>query len=367
MKENIIKQNIIKIYMSLLNRVPTEYENYIYYHAINSGLPFFELQNIIKNSSEYNYIINIKKNILKNNSDNFILKDKKIAICFSGHTRNLNITYLNFVKNLINPLNADIFIHTWDTLGMQKNRQDSVGIGYSDMPVTKEILDIINKLNPKEYMVENFLNKINNFNIPNKIYMYGAPVNNNGIINSTARPENIISQLYSIYKSFFILEEYQKKNNIKYDIVIKTRFDFNIESKISKNNIETLLNNDNIIYTLNKNKSSSSFDNCKKCKIEYHSGEHDSIISDLFIFGKYNEMKKYMNLYNQYYDLYNSLINNINDESINFSYKKENIKIIGNIEEAVYSVPCFFPERLLMTHLSNIRILDSDVFGYVVR
>jgi hypothetical protein len=367
MKEAIIKQNISKIYLSLLNRIPTDYEFYIYYHAIKFGLPVSQLKNIIKNSSEYNYFVNIKKNIINNNYDNFNIKDKKIAICFSGHARNLNKTYINFIKNLIKPLNADIFIHTWDTLGAQKNRGDSVGIGYSDIPINKEILNIINKLNPKTYIIENFSNKINNFNIPSEVYMYGAPVNNNGVVNSTARPENIISQLYSIYKSFSLLEDYEKENKIKYDIVIKTRFDFNIESRISKNNIQNLLNNENILYTLDKNKSSSSFENCKKCKIDYHNGEHDSIISDLFIFGKYNQMKKYMNLYNEYYNLYNSLISNVDIENINFSYKKENLKFIGNIDQAIYSAPCFFPERLLMTYLSDIRILDSDVFGYIVR
>ena len=365
--KNNIEREIINLYIEMLSRQPTNYENHIYSNAMLSGFSKDQLKDTITKSSEYNYIKKIKNNIPKQKEYSNNLKNKKIGVCISGHARNLNKTYLNFLKNLFSELNVNVFIHTWDTTGEQKSRSDSIGIGYNENKLSNDLLNNIKKINPKKIIIENFLLKINKFKIPDSVFMYGAPVNNQGIVNSTARPENIISQLYSINRSLLLLEEYETQNKMIHDLIIKLRFDFSLDSKLSEENIIKAINDERIIYTLDKRKSSSSFENCIKCKKEFHEGIHDSIISDLLLFGSAKSMKKYMRLYDDYYEIYNRIIKDVNLENIRFTFENRNIKFIGDLDVATYKVPCFFPERLLMDHLSELRVLEADLFGQVVR
>jgi hypothetical protein len=363
---NKINIEIKDCYLKVLKRLPTDYESYIYYNAMICGFSRIQLENILKDSSEYKYKFLSKKDIIKNFNYSEKIKKNKLALCISGHIRNFNNTYLNLFNNLVSKLDIDIFIHTWDVIGTQVKRSDSIGIGYNIIPINNEFINLIKKINPKKYLIENFSSKINTFKVPSKIFMYGAPVNSLGVVNSTARPENIISQLYSIDQSYSLLEKYEQENKINYDIIIKMRFDFSLDCQIPEEEILNCIDK-NIIYTLNKNKSTSSFDNCSMCKENFHKGIHDNIISDLFLFGNNKIMKHYMSLYKNYYDLYLNLTNNISFNDINLSYELENIKFIGDLNTAIYRAPCFFPERLLMDYLSDIRIFESNIFGQVLR
>ncbi len=40
----------------------------------------------------------------------------KVAVCLFGHLRTYKKCYKSIIKNIIHPNNADVFMHTWDTL-----------------------------------------------------------------------------------------------------------------------------------------------------------------------------------------------------------------------------------------------------------
>ena len=38
----------------------------------------------------------------------------KVAVCLSGLTRGVKFTLKDIIKHLVEPYNADLFVHTWD-------------------------------------------------------------------------------------------------------------------------------------------------------------------------------------------------------------------------------------------------------------
>ena len=79
-------------------------------------------------------------------------------------------------------------------------------------------------------------------------------------------PENVISMLYKIYRSFHLLP-----NNNTYDIIIKNRFDIQFNGKLH-------------LYT-------NDFFNVPM------GGDHHRGLMDLFSYGNYEIMKKYSNMF----------------------------------------------------------------------
>tara|TARA_R110002153_G_scaffold112215_2_gene254168 strand:+ start:4836 stop:5522 length:687 start_codon:yes stop_codon:yes gene_type:complete len=121
----------------------------------------------------------------------------KIAICFSGQPRFVEEGYKLFEKNLIGFESADIFSHTWESSkkGNHWNltREDSI----------QEVLNL--------YKITDYVDE------PQK----------NDIAPQGLSDEEFVhwSMFYSVYKSNEIKKQYESKHNIKYDFVIRTRFD----------------------------------------------------------------------------------------------------------------------------------------------
>ena len=342
---------IENIFKKLLNRNATPYELSIYSAAINSGLSEKALEGILCESPEYKFLS--KKESLHLYSEN-PKNNYNIALCLSGHARNIEVTIPYIEKNIIKPYNADVFIHCWAEKGTQILGRNKTGISYSSEQSNLKYLDDIKKTRFKcEYMS----NVEPQFRLPNKYYVFGGMVNKD-IMNSTALPKNIISQFYSIYQSYKMAKDFSLKENKKYDIIIKSRLDFLPLSVLNEADFF------DGITILSKSTTNSGFDLCSNCN--EHQDEHLNFVNDFFSFGPPNKMEKWMTLYLSYGEIYKKMISNSDLSSVNI-FMKNGISFINNIEHAKNKAPCFFPENILRFALKGIQLKESSMVGYVSR
>jgi hypothetical protein len=155
----------------------------------------------------------------------------KYAILMSGYMRSGLYNYNYFNEKIFKNIDYDLFIHLWDI--------NEKGIQYSD----KDILKLKNIYNPKTILIESYDLFKSQFNIKKPEWMTtGACIY-----------ENFCGQIYGLYKSNELKNNYLKKTNYKYNYLIRLRFDIKIfdYKLIQKKNIYNITNiNDEIIYNI---------------------------------------------------------------------------------------------------------------------
>lgn len=145
----------------------------------------------------------LDSNVPKNN-------DLKIAIQISGGLRTFNFITNWINKFVIEPLNADVFIHGWaNTLGVEEN--------------TKQISNYLN--------VKSF--KINDINSDEYKYLRKKNLTH----------DKVYGNYFNVYECNKLRNIYESENNIKYDLVIKCKFDALFFSDFDKIDLEYILNN----------------------------------------------------------------------------------------------------------------------------
>jgi hypothetical protein len=333
------KDELIKLFDKYLQREPTEKELKI--HG-NKDYKVFEEE-----------IQNCDERLYGNNNMN------KIAILLSGHVRK-NTILESFEKNII-PYDFDVFVHTWDNFGIKGN-ETKINDECDSEKIKIELEKIPNLI---AYEIENNKNFIENL------------VDKNGYFNFSSPEKFIKSQLYSINKSYQLLENHIKKSKEKYSLVFKIRFDSDIKTfKINKIMLDDLLNN-KIIFVPDSHSNHTHLDNgtaCWACNNMYykfklkntHIFEHTNVICDFYAYGNVESMKDYCNLYN-YYDYYNEKYREINLHS--YEKNKKYIKIsqdgdykfLGNDGHisSLYYYYCSYPERMLNLHLKEYMLVES--------
>ena len=117
----------------------------------------------------------------------------KIAIQLAANPRSFKRTYPNFIKNIVDTLNPDIFIHTWRLHGNE--RPDVITDGSCE--------EYIELYKPKAWEIED-------------LYYNYQPL------------QTMIPHFTSKYKVNEIRKKYQQENNIKYDLIICARPDIRI-------------------------------------------------------------------------------------------------------------------------------------------
>ena len=135
----------------------------------------------------------------------------KVALCISGHSRSYKKTYKNQAKNLININDCDIFVFTSDQTSGKGPPPWSKKI---NKEVLRQDLEVLYKDELKALAIET--------EIPENL-----PKPNSGDWN-WARS----TQYHKNYMCNKLLKNYQKENNVKYDIVVKSRFDLSFDMKI---------------------------------------------------------------------------------------------------------------------------------------
>ena len=146
----------------------------------------------------------------------------KTAIIISGQIRTgTNSKIYNSILKLIELLDADLFISTWDKLGISYNSN----INDKNFLIKNESRDFINNFiknifNPKKFTIktsDDFENELNDFK--------------KNLLNFSKK-EIIQNKYTSIYQSYIlkegwnILKDFEDLNNFKYQKVLRLRPDF---------------------------------------------------------------------------------------------------------------------------------------------
>jgi len=336
------KEELEGIFQKYLRRSFTPHE-----WSIHSKKNYDFFENEISTCKEY---LELNKNFIQY---------KKIAILLSGHIRKNSI--LSGIKELIPLQNTDVFIHTWDNLGLKGN-ETNIDDEVNEELVRNEIAKIPNV---KNFIIEN-----------NKNFILSLK-NNKEYFNFSSPESFIKSQLYSINKSHVLMEGYSNDNHIKYDLVIKFRFDCNLfEFNLTPHILDDINEYDIIFTTNNKDSGHSHVDygtSCSVCDTMYythklknvHVFEHSNVICDLFAYGSQKSMKKYCSLYH-HYDKLNNSFSNLNYKSLkkfnkNIKLEGSNYKLHGfqGHLDSLYYFYCSYPERLLQQYLKDYMLIES--------
>ena len=169
--------------------------------------------------------------------------NKKVALCLHGFLRTYNKTHQSCLKNIIDIYNPDVFIYAPKTVGAYSGDISKIGCDHNSEILANEE-DIIKKYGGAnlvksvelwDYNEEIFLEKVKNHNLP-EVGAFGR---------SSAR---ILSFFYHIKKSIELKKEYEEKNQIKYDIVIRARPDLAFYSPFIINETE-LSGLENTVYS----------------------------------------------------------------------------------------------------------------------
>ena len=201
----------------------------------------------------------------------------RVAVCLSGQPRKALETYQYIYDNIIQPNNADVFIHMhYDNanLNIEKGHLDN-GTCILTLELDTKLIDLYN---PKRYLIE----PPRNFQKPN-IGVAETRLQNYQKMNShrnysdsemkTHMVKQLTSMYYSIYKCNELKEVYANEQGIVYDYVIRLRFDFLPREPVVCSQLDQ-----NYIYYLEL-------------------GQPDQLISDWFNIGSNTIMNVYASLY----------------------------------------------------------------------
>ena len=335
------------LFNKYLNRNYTNHEV-----RIHGGKTVEELEHQILHCKEYLNLPAKKTN----------LNDLKIAFLLSGHIRKNSI--LDGIIKFCESENHHVFIHTWDNIGLKDHSPQQETLLNDEVTPTTVISEINKYINLKKFEIEN-----------NKDWVESQEITHN-YFNFSSEEVFIKSQLYSVNKSYKLMKEYSKENNIEYDVVIKLRFDcdmtvFNLTDKTISD-----IKNYNIIFAPNSDNEHSHIDygtSCWACDNMYykhnrklvHNFDHTNIICDLYAYGSQKSMTKYCDLYNNYDRLnnlfYEENLKQFKTVSTNTVFENENYYLKGHEGhvDSLYYYNCSYPERLLQQFLKNYMLVES--------
>ena len=148
-------------------------------------------------------------------------KKLKIAVEISGHLRTFDYCAPLLKKHLLDKYDCDVFIHTWNRLDHQQlswhGKAGSLG-GHKPHALTPAIKQKVDDLyRPKVVIYDNEekIKKVDGWLAePNKKKKFGG-----------FSLQAVWNTLYTEVEAHKLMKKYAKKNNIKYDFVVRTRPD----------------------------------------------------------------------------------------------------------------------------------------------
>lgn len=158
----------------------------------------------------------------------------KTAVCLSGRLSNIE-NYENLYENIIGPYAADVFIDTWipfaETsmkLNSKLNEQEKENMRSWDVvpppdPPPADIFEFANKYQPKMMNMEHF----DAVPITHQIRSV-LPTNKKtaaGWDSPGTKAENVFFMWYKIWKANQMRKIYEQTNRVRYDCIIRLRFD----------------------------------------------------------------------------------------------------------------------------------------------
>jgi SAM-dependent methyltransferase len=143
-------------------------------------------------------------------------KNVKAALCISGHLRTFEANYQSVKTNILDRMDCDVFIHTWDILGMSYRWLDA-NLHVIDTNALTEKIQAMYK--PKALVIEKTRM------LPVKPIMHQRVIDHRDV-------PGILSMFYKIEECNKLKKEYEIANNMKYDCVIRFRGDLFVEHQI---------------------------------------------------------------------------------------------------------------------------------------
>jgi hypothetical protein len=216
----------------------------------------------------------------------------KVAVCLSGFYRTGDICFPFLKNNILDPLNADVFISTWEQLGfwsqlteeeLKANRTYENESGFDTQSPNLNI-HTFNKYNASVLM-----EKYRKFN---QIFTDRSIKINENKKQFHYRSKNFISAHYKALTSLRICQKYEQENNFKYDLIIRTRPDIKFCGKIPLSiDLDTFYVCDN--YAPNGQLGDIFFMGSMENMIKYHLMYHEieDIISEGHLFDPHEFVK----------------------------------------------------------------------------
>ncbi|EAK2517267.1 capsular biosynthesis protein [Campylobacter jejuni] len=208
-----------------------------------------------------NKIDNVKIDNVK--IDNVKIDDVKIAVCLSGLFRgDIYKVIANLKFNLIDNLNADLFIFTWDRYVQYPGFCGDENWVYrlfggkflKKCPDELKTLSFLKQKFPNTYSklnIEQGVQKINQKYIQDIVKCSNIQIQNEEefisslYLNMTSKREtNRIKMFYGIYKSIQMALEYEKINKFRYDYIFRVRPDIGLIGNIEIKDLNKLKNNE---------------------------------------------------------------------------------------------------------------------------
>ena len=145
---------------------------------------------------------------------------KKVAVCISGQMRSFEHCVESLMKNVIQPLNADIFFHVWSDAGCSHKENVEV----ADSKITEEKLrELYSPI--VECVIEDFLpeycDKFKGIVVPGLLKK-----------REPLHYKNNIPMFYKLYECNELKKKEEACSGKKYDIVIRIRPDMFVGSSI---------------------------------------------------------------------------------------------------------------------------------------
>ncbi|MGH2328070.1 hypothetical protein ACRCD5_07110 [Campylobacter taeniopygiae] len=213
-----------------------------------------EFLNTVGGNCYYDILSKKLKKIFINNMH--LQTKKKVAVCIFGAMRGDFIASLkNLEQTIIKPLNADVFIFSWN------KAYKWAGLGGNGCWISKFFPDNVVNQCPSEIRTNQGLKNIipEVFKSLSKEYFIDIKKSDFKEICNLKKiclenPEkfeakykktlNRSKMWYGIYRSYQLLCEYEKENNFKYDFIVATRPDRDHEGQLKIERLEVLNSNE---------------------------------------------------------------------------------------------------------------------------
>ncbi len=315
--------------------------------------------------------------VFKANKFQMNLTIPRVAMIFSGHSRNYTDFLASYKKIIDNPF-IDIFIHTWIHQGPRYE--------YVNTEIIQSQLST--DFNATDILVEDESLKKYIFSLKGKI----TPIFLVWAQQGDDATRYVNSKLYSTWKAFTLIEQYEQANNILYDGIIKlnfnlevTTFDFeNIVKDITKNPLNIYKNALYVPETHPEPFKHPKTGGCILCKkeAEYplfnYIPNHPYHLNDIcttWFYGRRDIVKKACELYltaetilNNYHSSnianYVNVPHKVYREFIYIQFPEHYQGKIYNVNNGITSenrtVTCFYPERLMREHMKTNTCISSN-------
>jgi hypothetical protein len=197
----------------------------------------------------------------------------KIALCISGQPRMVEAGHYYHLKNILYKNDVTVFIHTWET----------------ENDLHEQALDLYQ---PAGAIVEKPLE------IDLSAYTNTPPPSPNWKVKDGRM--STYAQMYAIHHTMKLKQEYEKNNSIKFDWVVRSRFDFAINTRIPFDELDN---------------SKLYIPNCRMTP-ERNFG------NDQFAFSSSENMDKYAEVFEHYDEFYNQDIQFMMEDFMSANWKR---------------------------------------------